>query len=272
MSLRLDPLHVLLNRELLESEIRLGELRYSDDQPRDDHGRFASGGDSGDPSSGGGTGKGSDGGGGFTPESWQTAAPPTSFDELNAQKNQAADFAASAFSGGTLSGSQADALTAYSRDEGAAEINDALRQGSPDSTPLAWATFLSQGDTPENLPASQVQTLGDVRTSLDSAIASSQATQDVVAYRGFGEDMNLEPGQVFSDPGYTSTSLQESMAAERFSDGTVAEIQIPAGSPALSRDNSLGGSQLMSEVILPRNASFEVTSTDGPHPILTYTP
>jgi hypothetical protein len=74
-----------LARELLESEIVLSELRYSDDQPRDDHGRFASGGGGSDDSGGSSKGSGPSssqvvaaanaGGGTFDPK---TGEEPTS--------------------------------------------------------------------------------------------------------------------------------------------------------------------------------------------------
>ena len=118
---------------------------------------------------------------------------------------------------------------------------------------------------------------------LDAAIEKASFSQNVITYRGLGDDTGqfatLKVGDTFTDLAYTSTSLNpriaDNFAAGQYVDrGFVLEIQIPRGSRALASDlvseKSFGeslkdmtnfdllGASRLNEVTLPRGTTFEV--------------
>lgn len=239
---------------IADEQIASGKsAKYSEDQERDDHGRFGSGG--GD-----------------------------SF-----RRNREADIASHEVStlvpgGGTirdenihdslmdvqggyiesLSKDQLQAVADYQSEIVYSEINDGLRQG----------TDLS----PER---------ADTVAALDKIIGSSELDQ-ITLYRGIvdsdGRFENIFAGDTLKEPGYSSTSpnplVAESFSENQNADGdpVVLVISAAAGQPGIAADlcterltganllapdemmNELAGWTRMNEVILPRDLTMNVNS------------
>lgn len=126
---------------------------------------------------------------------------------------------------------------------------------------------------------------------LDSLISNSPTlTEDTTLYRGIAgaiaEDFrSLQPGDTFTDKGYTSTTSEKYVADKFGSDaGSYGEvpyvnliIDAPAGSKAFDVDTYVNERYISgtgryengltprgeAEFILPRDATFEVTRNDG---------
>jgi len=105
---------------------------------------------------------------------------------------------------------------------------------------------------------------------LDSAMGKSNTDRDLVVYRGmqskslqnkftgFG-GKSFEPGQVFTDKGFVSTSLDRGVAtsfagSKQQPHGVVFEILVPKGFHALAQRRE--PMEEVAEVILPRNSKF----------------
>ena len=65
---------------------------------------------------------------------------------------------------------------------------------------------------------------------IDSAIARAATTRDMIVYRGFSRNVvnELEPGDTFTDNGFSSASLSETVVRERFAYGGGAIFQFVA--------------------------------------------
>ena len=88
---------------------------------------------------------------------------------------------------------------------------------------------------------------GPLATNIQSAIDKSVVDAPVVAFRGLRDDVfaELQPGDEFRDPGFSSTSMVKSVAnAFAGDEGTVARIEIPAGSHAVAF-TSIGEGELL---------------------------
>jgi ADP-ribosyltransferase exoenzyme len=101
--------------------------------------------------------------------------------------------------------------------------------------------------------------------NLDSAISQSKLPENTVLYRGTSlspERMaNIKPGATFSDPAYTSTSINPRIP-DSFARGegkTMMRIKAPAGTNGLAVNNvsNFDGEH---EVLLPRGTNYRVTN------------
>lgn len=105
---------------------------------------------------------------------------------------------------------------------------------------------------------------------LDQAIKDAPAVaQDTTVYRGLQSDPELEPGSTVTDPGYWSTSTDQT-TANGFSGGVMMEIRMPAGSdglwiPGVTQHGGLYARE--QEMVLPRGTQINVLDKvkgDGP--------
>lgn len=123
---------------------------------------------------------------------------------------------------------------------------------------------------------------------VDSAIAKSSFTEDVTTFRGVQDDQgyiqNMQVGDSFNDAGYASSSINPILAmgfalgqqTQGSGEPVLLRIQVRAGKPALAADPAgakltgqkdksnreeveMMGASLLTEVLLPRGASFTVT-------------
>src|SRR5438034_5128605 len=69
-----------------------------------------------------------------------------------------------------------------------------------------------------------------IAKKIDSAIACRAIPRDVTVYRGFRRNVvnELEPGDTFTDNGFSSSTLSETVARERFAYGGGAIFQFVA--------------------------------------------
>ena len=122
--------------------------------------------------------------------------------------------------------------------------------------------------------------VGKARTKiakLDSALAKMRLPENVMLYRGVRDpDAALltrltQVGEVYSDRGFTSTSLRYDFAKKWASKGTakerlVLEVYAPKGTPAVSNLNSPHSEEY--EVLLPREARFRIIGSRVEQPRL----
>jgi hypothetical protein len=106
---------------------------------------------------------------------------------------------------------------------------------------------------------------------LDKVIADTHTTEDLTAWRGLqaedttlvgGEKIvwhDLKPGQIISDKGFVSTSLDRSFSSNwaSGSNSVLIEVRLPKGSAALPIRMDF---QNEAEALLPRDSQFEVLS------------
>lgn len=106
---------------------------------------------------------------------------------------------------------------------------------------------------------------------IDSAIACAEIPRDVIVYRGFRANVvnKLEPGDVFTDKGFCSSSLSETVARERYAYGGGAIFQFVArkGTPAIYLDDLIKFPRPELEILFPRGASFRILSKEIRHGI-----
>lgn len=209
-------------------------LKYSPDQPRDDHGRF-------------GEGSGGSGGG----ETFESRAG----DNSHIDQALAPRFKEWAHS---LKGDEQQAIVAYT--ESSSFVNQSLRQ-----TPLNPAVM-----TPEQVESAREQVAAQVE-AMDRAMAKASTDRTYVAYRGVwaqkGDSATaalagLKVGDAFTDKAYVSTSLNPHVAGGwgRGPEGVTFRIEIPPGSHA-AYTNSIGAvSRSEGELLIHRDARFEVTA------------
>jgi ADP-ribosyltransferase exoenzyme len=106
---------------------------------------------------------------------------------------------------------------------------------------------------------------------IDSAIACAAIPRDVTVYRGFRRELvnELEPGDTFTDNGFSSSTLSERVARERFAFGGGAIFQFLArkGTHAIYLDNLITFPKPELEILFPRGTSFRILSKEIRHGI-----
>ena len=110
-----------------------------------------------------------------------------------------------------------------------------------------------------------------IATKIDSAIACGAIPRDVTVYRGFRRNVvnELEPGDTFTDNGFCSATLSETVARERFAYGGGAIFQFVArrGTHAIFLDDLIKFPKPELEILFPRGASFRILSKEIRHGI-----
>lgn len=181
---------------------------------------------------------------------------------------------------GSLSDTDAAALTDYIGQDGSAAINGALRAGKMPGVGKAEpsdADMLTQLLDP-SASSSSAQTIdrsAEVPV-LDRIIASHTVTKTTTMYRGMAMSpalaAQLKPGAVFTDKGFTSTSGSLKWAQEfahmRVSgdDPMLGDVPALGGKPAVMNITVPAGSHMapgdisIKEYILPRGGSYRVDS------------
>jgi hypothetical protein len=106
---------------------------------------------------------------------------------------------------------------------------------------------------------------------IDRMIARAVLPRDVIVYRGFQRNVlkNLEPGDTFTDNGFSSCSLSETVVRDRFAYGSGAIFQFRArkGTHAIYLDDLIKFPRSELEILLPRGASFRTLSKEIRHGI-----
>ena len=215
--------------------------KFDPDQPRDELGRFGSGGSGSDkPSSE------------STPKPLDTRSDEAVSKQLNFQREQG-------FTAENNPPQWDMAVTAYTDGSGRYnDINGYLREGE---------MYFDQVDMS---PSEQTETLGYI-ASLDNVIdAAPPLTEDTLTFRGISEEaaydfQNLEVGDQFTEAGYASTSWDKQVA-ENFAreSGVVLQIVNPAGTQGLAplgyQMNVINQWAPEKEWLLPRGTTFDVVS------------
>jgi hypothetical protein len=101
--------------------------------------------------------------------------------------------------------------------------------------------------------------------NLDRAIGNAPPlSADAVVYRGLKTGLDFDVGDVFSDAGFSSTSLESALArtfaSKKGEIYTQIEIRLPKGSKGLVMRTGSASFDNEKEVLLPRNSSFRVIS------------
>jgi len=106
---------------------------------------------------------------------------------------------------------------------------------------------------------------------IDRAIARAAIPRDMIVYRGFRRNVvnQLEPGDTFTDNGFSSGSLSETVARERFAYGGGAIFQFVArkGTRAIYLDDLIKFPKPELEILFPRGACFRILSKEIRHGI-----
>ena len=106
---------------------------------------------------------------------------------------------------------------------------------------------------------------------IDRAIARATIPRDMIVYRGFRRNVvnELEPGDTFTDNGFSSSTLSETVARERFASGGGAIFQFVArkGTHAIYLDDLIKFPKPELEILFPRGASFRILSKEIRHGI-----
>ena len=108
-------------------------------------------------------------------------------------------------------------------------------------------------------------------TKIDSAIARAAIPRDMIVYRGFRRNVvnEVEPGDTFTDNGFSSASLSETVVRDRFAYGGGAIFQFVArkGTHAIYLDDLIKFPKPELEILFPRGASFRMLSKQIRHGI-----
>lgn len=106
---------------------------------------------------------------------------------------------------------------------------------------------------------------------IDGAIACAAILRDVTVYRGFRRNAvnELEPGDTFTDNGFSSSTLSETVARDRFAFGCGAIFQFVArkGTHAIYLDDLIKFPKPELEILFPRGTSFRILSKEIRHGI-----
>jgi hypothetical protein len=106
---------------------------------------------------------------------------------------------------------------------------------------------------------------------IDSAIERARSPRDMIVYRGFGRNVvnELEPGDTFTDNGFSSASLSETVVRDRFAYGGGAIFQFVArkGTHAIYLGDLIEFPKPELEILFPRGASFRILSKEIRHGI-----
>ena len=109
---------------------------------------------------------------------------------------------------------------------------------------------------------------------IDSAIAHAAIPRDMIVYRGFRRNVvnELEPGDTFTDNGFSSASLSERVVRDRFACGGGAIFQFIArkGTHAIYIDDLVKFPKPELEILFPRGASFRILSKQIRHGIIYF--
>lgn len=246
-------------------------LRYSDDQPRDDDGRFGSGGGGGETA----TIK-SSGGGGMSPK--EVDSKISSLAGIKVE-GRGATFPEPKEQNMFTRDAAGVAKEYYVSPDGEHEINGALRQ-EPNKD--ASGRIDTHG---QEFNGQSIELAREYAAEIEKTMGESKT--ETVGYRGIvappGE--TFKPGDTFTDKGLVSLSSDKDMA-QAFAEGrasgvinmpsrlgdtdpvpvpkvagtpTVLAIQLPAGSKGTT------GERDITETILPRDTTFHVlgTGSDG---------
>jgi len=110
-----------------------------------------------------------------------------------------------------------------------------------------------------------------VAKKIDRMIARAVLPRDIIVYRGFMRNVvnELEPGDTFTDNGFSSCSLSETVARERFAFGGGAIFQFVArkGTHAIYLDDLIKFPKPELEILFPRGTSFRILSKEVRHGI-----
>jgi hypothetical protein len=110
-----------------------------------------------------------------------------------------------------------------------------------------------------------------IAKKIDSAIACGAIPRDVTVYRSFRRNVvnELEPGDTFTDNGFSSSTLSETVARERFASGGGAIFQFVArkGTHAIYLDDLIKFPKPELEILFPRGTSFRILSKEIRHGI-----
>jgi len=111
-------------------------------------------------------------------------------------------------------------------------------------------------------------------TRIDSAIARAAVPRDMIVYRGFRRNVvnELEPGDTFTDNGFSSASLSETVVRDRFAFGGGAIFRFVArkGTRAIYLDDLIKFPKPELEILFPRGASFRILSKQIRHGIIYF--
>ena len=111
-------------------------------------------------------------------------------------------------------------------------------------------------------------------TRIDSAIARAAVPRDMIVYRGFRRNVvnELEPGDTFTDNGFSSASLSETVVRDRFAYGEGAIFRFVArkGTRAIYLDDLVKFPKPELEILFPRGASFRILSKQIRHGIIYF--
>jgi ADP-ribosyltransferase exoenzyme len=109
---------------------------------------------------------------------------------------------------------------------------------------------------------------------IDSAIARAAIPRDTIVYRGFRRNVvnHLELGDTFTDHGFSSCSLSETVVRDRFAYGEGAIFQFVArkGTHAIYLDSVTNFPKPELEILLPRGSSFRILSKEIRHGITNF--
>lgn len=96
---------------------------------------------------------------------------------------------------------------------------------------------------------------------LDAAFEKASLPESMIVYRGMkGHHWDsVQAGQVISQPGYLSTSLDRS-AAETFQEGALLKISVPKGAKAIYMDNLNGSHGYEAELAVARGSKIKLIS------------
>jgi hypothetical protein len=265
-------------------------MAFDDDQPRDEMGRWTSGGGGGGgPAVGEGQLSGLDAAGGF----------PT---EQGLVEQVAAEAAAKDVWAQTSTGGLGQEFT---NEEGRAYLEENSGTVEPvEGHEGEQAQYLTEREQKLSISGYQDGQYHEVNDSLradsvrddlqtdvaniDSAIAQqAPTTEDTILYRGYSQVMPttpgvstppdytaMEPGETFTDKGFVSSSIDKSVS-EQFSrrggtenpntggmEKSIMAVHVPEGSQGLNVNGLMPGSG-EDEIILPRGSEFQVLGREG---------
>jgi hypothetical protein len=95
---------------------------------------------------------------------------------------------------------------------------------------------------------------------IDQVMAKSKTPNKFKCMRGVSGDAvkNLEAGKIYNQPAFTSTTA--GLSGESFGDGSLMEIEIPKGTPAVYMNGLVEGMSHEVEILLARDTELEILS------------
>jgi hypothetical protein len=105
-----------------------------------------------------------------------------------------------------------------------------------------------------------------IAKKIDNAIARAAIPRDMIVYRGFRRNVvnELEPGDTFTDNGFSSSTLSETVARERFASrgGAIFQFVARKGTHAIYLDDLIKFPKPELEILFPRGNSFRILSKE----------